>query len=442
MIAALEGIGSVSLALERSSQSIVMAAWLAATAAALAAFTSPVNLTGPGRDAVNPRVAIDAAGDSIAIWERSDGTNFRLQTRPLPAAGSPGPTQTLSPAGQDAFSPTVAADSDGDALAAWVRSDGTNLRVEGRQVTAAGARGPVLALSAAGHDASSPVVATDAGGDSIVTWYRSDGTNDRIEARTVSAAGVIGTVLTLSGAGQNATSPEVATDADGDSVVAWYRFDGANWRVQARSVSAAGVMGPIRTLSGAGHDAYAPEVATDSDGNAIVVWERYLGAPGYRILERQMPAGGAFGATQTLSTPGQSSFVPEVASDAGGDAVVAWGVFDGTNDLIQARQVSAAGALGPTRTLSAAGQDAFSQQVSIDGGGSASITWVRLDGAHSRVQARPMSSAAVLGATETLSAGGHDAVGPQLATDQGGDAIAAWQRSDGTNFRIQGATGP
>ena len=53
-----------------------------------------------------------------------------------------------------------------------------------------------------------------------------------------------------------------------------------------------------------------------------------------------------------------------------------------------------------------------------------------------------MSSAAVLGATETLSAGGHDAVGPQLATDPGGDAIVAWQRSDGTNFRIQGATGP
>ena len=105
---------------------------LAGASAALGAFMALGNLTAPGRDAVNPQVAIAADGDAIAIWERSDGANFRLEARRIPAGGSAQAAQTLSATGQDAFSPAVAIDGDGDAIAAWVRSDGTNLRIEGR----------------------------------------------------------------------------------------------------------------------------------------------------------------------------------------------------------------------------------------------------------------------------------------------------------------------
>jgi hypothetical protein len=388
-------------------------------------------------------VAIGSAGNAIAVWERSDGSNFRLQARRLTAAGATGPAQTLSAAGQDAFSPVVASDADGDAVAVWVRSDGTSLRVEARQVPAAGSPGPVLTLSAAGADAFSPTVASDADGDAVVAWYRSDGANARIESRSVSADGVMGTVRTLSAAGQDATAPEVASDADGDAVVVWYRFDGAHWRVQARSVTGAGTPGPIRTLSAGSRDAYAPEVAIDAGGDAIVAWERYLGAAGYRILARQRPAGGAFGPAQTLSATGQSSSIPEIASDADGDALVAWQTFDGAHGLIRARQVSASGSLGTiTPPLSAPGQDAFAQQVSSDADGDAVVTWVRLDGTSSRVQARALSAGGALGATKTLSGAGRDAVAPQVASDAAGGAILAWQRSDGTHFRIQGAAGP
>ena len=113
-------------------------------------------------------------------------------------------------------------------------------------------------LSATGQNAFSPQVAVNADGDAVFTWRRSDGTNDRIQARARSAAGVLSDVQTLSAQGQNAFSPQVAIDADGDAVFTWLRSDGSNLRVQARARSAAGVLSPVQTLSAQERDASAP----------------------------------------------------------------------------------------------------------------------------------------------------------------------------------------
>jgi hypothetical protein len=49
-------------------------------------------------------------------------------------------------------------------------------------------------------------------------------------------------------------------------------------RVQARTRSAAGVLGAVQTLSASGQDAYYPQVAVNQSGNAATVWNRYDGA--------------------------------------------------------------------------------------------------------------------------------------------------------------------
>ena len=92
--------------------------------------------------------------------------------------------------------------------------------------------------------------------------------------------------------------------------------------------------------------------------------------------------------------------------------------------------------------LSPRGARAGTGRLRLDYGSATSHPVCESVGSAPKRSPAPGPIAAVLGATETLSAGGHDAVGPQLASDQGGDAIVVWQRSDGTNFRIQGATGP
>ena len=222
----------------------------------------------------------------------------------------------------------------------------------------------------------------------------------RVQARTLSAAGVLGPIRTLSRAGHDARLPEIAVSTNGRAVVVWEeRFNGATRQVQARTLSAAGVLGPIQTLSQAGHDAYLPEVAVDADGDAVVVWKRW--GSDRRVQARTLSATGVLGPIQTLSPPASlgpesTDNGPKVAVDRLGHAVVVWRNDD--NFRVQARSRSRAGVLGPIQTLSAPVlHDTFYQKVAIDRRGNAVVTWVADTQEGQQIQARTLSAAGRLG---------------------------------------------
>jgi hypothetical protein len=111
--------------------------------------------------------------------------------------------------------------------------------------------------------------------------------------------------------------------------------------------------------------------------------------------------------------------------------------FDGANPRVRARARSAAGALSPIQTLSAPGQNALFPQVAVADGGDAAFVWQRFDGSSFRAQTRVRSAAGALTATQTLSAAGQNADVPRVGVDADGDAVFAWQRFDGTSTRVQ-----
>jgi hypothetical protein len=400
-----------------------------------AEFGAPIAISKAGEDAFAPRAALDADGDAVIAWQRFDGTNDRIQARTLSAAGVLGTIETLSKSGQDAFDPQVSVDADGDAVVTWAR---LNDSIQARPFSAAGVPGSRETLSEAGEDASDPRIAIDADGDAVVAWMRSDGTNNRIELRSLSAAGGLGPIETLSKAGEDAFDPQVSIDADGDAVATWTRSDGANSRIQARTFSAAGVVGPRQTLSDAGEDAFNSAVASDDDGDTVIAWERFDGT-NVRIEARTLSAAGVLGPVHILSDASRDAFDPHVAIDPDGDAVVTWWRFDGSHDRVEARAISAAGVLGAIKTISKAGQNALAPQVALDADGDAVIAWQRSDGANERIQARTLSAAGVLDSIETLSEAGEDAFDPRLAVDADGNAVVTWVRFDGTSHRIQAA---
>ena len=75
-------------------------------------------------------MAIDPAGDAVAVWDRPNGSNFIVQTAARPAGSSFGAPVDLSLAGQNAFDPQLAIDPAGDAVAVWDRSNGANTIVQ------------------------------------------------------------------------------------------------------------------------------------------------------------------------------------------------------------------------------------------------------------------------------------------------------------------------
>jgi hypothetical protein len=368
----------------------ILSVGAAAPNPAEAGWTSPVTLSTPGQDASNPQIGVDRAGDAVFTWRRFDGTNWRVQARARSAAGALGPVQTLSSAGQDAFVPQVAVNPQGEAVFTWRRFDGTNWRIQARARSAAGALSPVQALSAAGQDAFAPKVGIDRAGDAVFTWRRFDGTHRRIQARFRSAAGVLGPVQTLSAAGRNAQHPQIAVNRNGEAVFTW---DGVVpstvsccRRVQARTRSPAGALSPIQIVSpphDQSQDVTSPQVGIDAQGNAVFTW-RFI----------------------------QFDFRDESS--------------------IQARARSFAGDLGPVRTLSPpgfTGPFAGGAQVEVNGAGDSLFVWHFADDYADetlQVQARARSATSGFGPLLRLSPNSDDAFDPQVGVDGAGDAVFTW----------------
>jgi hypothetical protein len=412
-------------------------------------WSKAVTLSAAGRSADSPQVSVNPSGDAIFAWERFDGANYRAQARARSRIGVLATTDTLSDAGQSVGSPQAGIDQDGDAVFAWQRVTGTNcpdpvgnpspcVHIQGRSRSATGTLGAVQNVTSKDRRSQLPRLAVDPAGDAVFTWSRLDGTTNcggescyRVQARPFSAAGALGTIQNLSAVGQNAFDPAVAVDLDGDAVIVWQ----AGGVIQARTLSAAGTLGAIVTLSGAG--AAKPHVADDVSGNAVFVWER-----GGVIETRARSSAGVLSPIETLSDPTQPASGPQLALDLGANAVFTWQRFDGTNSRIQARARTWAGALSAVQTLTATGQDASQPQVGVDHDGDAVLVWKRFDGANYRIQARTRSAAGTLGMVQGLSAAGQSANAPQVGVAAGGNAIAVWTRFDGSNDRVQAASGP
>jgi hypothetical protein len=185
---------------------------------------------------------------------------------------------------------------------------------------------------------------------------------------------------------------------------------------------------------------YQPQIAVDADGDAVFTWT-YNDGTNTRIRARARSAAGALSPIQTLSAAGQNAQKPQVAVDADGDAVFTWERFDGTHVRIQAVARSAAGALSPVQTLSdsaGAGGDAHDPQVGVDADGDAVFTWWRFESTFiPRIQARARSAAGALSPIQTLSSISGNGLYPEIAVDLTGDAVITWNFFDGDWDRVQ-----
>jgi hypothetical protein len=436
--------GSVAEGRRKVTRIAALAVLLAGAvpAPARADFEAPVNLSNGAQEANYPHLAVDGAGNAVIAWYRLDGTHWQIQTRARAADGTLSAVQNLSSPGKHAILPKVAVNPGGNALIVWQRQDdNSHYRIQARYRSASGLLGLVQTLSEAGATAQNAQVAVDNDGNAVIVWYRQIGSHYHVQARYRSAAGGLGPVETLSLAGQHAVFPEVAVDADGDAVIVWRRHDGANYRIQLRHRSAAGTLGPVQNISLAGHNAFNAKVAVRGNGDAVIVWYANDGT-NWRIQARARSAFGLWSRIQTLSLAGQDAGAPQVALDNDGNAVVVWQRNSGT-DRIQARRRAADGTLGPIQNLSAAGEDAAEPQVAVDRDGDAVFVWKRSDGTHERIEARTLSAADTLGPIQTLSEAGQNAFTPKVAVRRAnGKAVAVWSRFNGTKNRVQAAGGP
>jgi hypothetical protein len=317
-------------------------------------FSAPLDLSPLGNESSSAsQVAEDAAGEATVVWNSSvEKSNYIMEAATVTDGVRSAPAKLSAP-GQNAFSPALVVDARGDAIVAWARSNGADDIVQASFRPAGGSFGPTVSLSAEGGNAAMPKVAIDAAGNATVVWERYNGANEVVEEATRSATtGKFAPVVALSNPAEGAIQPSVAMNAEGDTVVTWVRLGTSNV-TQATVRPAGGKFGEPASLpvSDAGCNASHPQVALDGRGDPTVVWACSIG--GFESIVEYVNGtlAGTFSPTMGLAF---EAWYPSIAEDAAGDTLVGYATFRADGAAAAFRP--AGGAFGADQEISPAGQ--------------------------------------------------------------------------------------
>ncbi|MFN8121538.1 MAG: choice-of-anchor C family protein [Thermoleophilia bacterium] len=376
-----------------------------------------------------PQVGVDSAGNAVAVWRQYNGANYEVYTASRPAGGSWGTPAALTTGAPDPQTVALAVGADGTAVAVWDRYDGSNYRIYAAVRSSSGVWGTPAAISTAGSMALNPKVAIDATGNAVAAWEQGG-----VQAARYSG-GAWGSPQTVGSTG--ADQPRVAMNATGETALVWRRSDGTNTRTEAATRSGSGAWSAVSVISASGRDAQSPNVAVTPAGAMVATWIRSDGT-NTLVQTSERPSGGAWGAGVSRSAAGQNATGPQIASHADGGIVLTWTRYDGTAWRVQAIERTGAGTWGSVSDMSDPAQNGFGPSVATSANGDAILTWYRWDGARYRVQSSVKTSGGSWGATTTHSDTGATAYQVQAAMAPDGTAVLVWQYS-GSPSRIQSA---
>jgi hypothetical protein len=268
----------------------------------------------------DPNVAVNGDGDAVAVWSHGEGIGGSrtvvIESASRTAGGAWLPAAPISPPQLEAGPASVAIDAAGEAVAIWEGSNG----VETASRPAAGPWGTPVVLSTS--QGAVPHIAVDPAGEAVAVWRGSGG----IEAASKPAAGNWSAVAQLSTSGGFA--PRIAIDANGNAIAVWgiskgirevevksaSRFAGAQWE---------GAVG--LSLRNCEVDPEA-QVAMEGDGTAVAIWNCYRGEGSHGVIESaSLPLGEEWSSAEEISEHNLFGQL-HLATDSDG-AVAVWHAY-------------------------------------------------------------------------------------------------------------------
>jgi hypothetical protein len=297
----------------------------------------------------------------------------------------------------------VASDAGGNFVVVWPGQGPDSYGPVARRFdNSGGPLGPEFEVSPPGYYGTEPAVAADTAGNFVIVWE--DSTFDYgIAARRFTSAGVpIGGQFAVNTYSTYfPRNPKVAVGADGRFVVVWGQFDTESYGISGQLFDSAGspvggefhvdtAVGDSDGYNGVVEDDDGIEVAMDSAGNFVVVWENYNYslAPGRRrILVRRFgstgaPAGPDFELNTILD---DERGYPDVAVDGAGNFVVVWS--ERWYASIQGRRLDGSAApIGSELRVdgNTVAEFPFRPKVSTDGSGNFVVVWQQHDSVYGR----------------------------------------------------------
>jgi hypothetical protein len=221
-------------------------------------------------DAADLEVASGASGVVAAAWSAGGEGSGTIHVRISRDNGVGwGPVRTLS-TDNDATDPGVAVAPDGTVVVAWARLDDDGAgRIKLASIFPNDAVSGVAVVSPAGDDAGEPAVAASPSLGTVVAWTAVDSAeNGRVKVDAIGDA-VPAAVVPSAG---DQSAPALALDAGGNLWVAWAAENNDASQIFAATRSALAYGAPA-VISG-GDPALVPHIAFDGAGNGVAVWRK------------------------------------------------------------------------------------------------------------------------------------------------------------------------
>ena len=355
--------------------------------------------------------------------------------------------------------PQIALDQAGNGLAVWAQSDGTYKNIwANRYDVTTGSWGDAEPIDTEnlGH-AESVQVAMDPSGNGIAVWQQDNGSRKKIWANHYDAeTNTWGMALVIDSVDASATVPQIVMDASGNGTAVWTQFSAGGFPVNlhARRYDAQSASWGTEELlefdNAQFHLAYEPQIAIDAAGNVIAVWLQSGDERRSTWANRYDVSADAWSGPQLIETNDifGTNYDVRVAMDPMGNGIAIWTQSDGTNYRLWYNrytfnvvdQTGSWDAIAGKCNANISGYVPNRTQIAMDSAGNAQIIWDEYDNANTisnvwtnryRISDKTWSGAALIETSDL----GHASF-PDIALDPAGNGIAVWNQSNGTQISV------
>jgi hypothetical protein len=241
-----------------------------------------------------PDIGMDAAGHALAVWSQNEGSIKNIWSNRFdPVSGWGTEASIESTDAGDALFPQLSVNPDGNAMVLWREDDGAGplpKNLYSNYYTPTGGWEPEVLVETGSGDIGQYQAALDINGNTLASWTQSDGTNINAYANHyVAGSGWEGAELIEHDDFGDVLfyPPAIVLDDNGNGIVGWTQDDGTpRFNVLVNRYIAGSGWGTAQSIETGSINDIAPAIAMDHNGRAIAVWVQDDGIQGDMVANR------------------------------------------------------------------------------------------------------------------------------------------------------------
>lgn len=410
-------------------------------------FLTPVDISVTSTGATNPQIDFNSSGNGICVWSQTVGANTLILAARTTNFGVSWETPvTISTPGANAINPQVSFGTNGNAVCIWLEGSGPSLLKASKTNDGGITWATPVALSAT--NALVANLAFDSFHNMFCVAWQTPNPSTSTFSSSSADNGATWTMGVVIDSRQVDFNVKLSFDSAGNGIVFYSTYNGSSVGTVSTCKTTNGGISwttPVIVFQGGtsicqGHQIIAP--AMWGTNEAVCVFTPDISP---YVAKSSLTSNGSL----AWSTPNDISSVPSAepraAFNPSGNIVAVWVRAD-VGNIVQISNSANGGLNWGTPINFSSSPGLTSQQISMSGSNAIAL-WLKSDGANNLVQAIESSDSGATWSTPIfISPSGQTALTPQIkvfsnvASNGGPVAVSVWVSDNGGNFTVQSAT--